>query len=684
MEDSTTLSIQPVGKLDIPFVTIDADSSRDIDDALHVARSGGGYRVRVAIANPTKLVTIGSTEDAQARLIGATAYMRDTIVRRMLPGVISEFEGSLVAGKARAALVFDVHLSNDLEVTEFSGQLAFIKVAHRLSYTEIPVIVKDSAHQAQEMLAVATALGLLLLQARRSRGALALYDLSRMLLTDEEGNVRVLHSVEEVIGQILVQEMMILVNHLAARYLAENNIPCIMRNHEPRVAAPPVASDLATTIEGWIAGGAFDAEIVRAQFSALAGKASYGAVAKGHFGLSLPFYTHISSPLRRYADLVNMRQFVAHLRKKRLPYTQSDLVEIAEDINNAVERRKEERSEGFKATVQRTAERAMERGMLAKLADHELRQAVKLSRNAGYLPQQLTEEISDRLQRAVISDSLADTLMTEVPHDLLTEDLRSSLAGWLAEQPPKAMHMLAHAQQTGFIVEVDSRPGDSGAGGGFSASFKVTCADGRIVEANGRGDRKRDAEQAAAVAVICQIMSLPHSTIVAAEEPVAGVNFKGRLHEWCQKRGWPAPTFESSGKGPSHAMIFSATATLVKGDRTYQATAGGASGKKEAEMLASRDLLEQLQNQAVETVSPRGLAPSNNPVGELQEYAQRYRKPLPIYEVSEISKTPSSFRCSVFFDFGTPLTLEGQGATKQAAKSQAAAAGLLALRKITR
>lgn len=666
--------------LDVPFITIDAESTRDIDDALYAEKTPAGYRVLIAIANPTKLVAIGSTEDEQARLIAATAYVRDRAVRKMLPSVISEHKGSLVAGHERNALVFEVLLTNGLDVEAFSMSAAPILVAHRLSYPEIPGIVKDSSHPAHDVLSVATTMATLMLQARRNRGALALYDLSRLLLTDEDGNIQVLHSVEEVIGQILVQETMILVNHLAAKYLVENNIPCILRNHEPRLAAPP-SNELATTIEGWVRGTGFDAAHARAQFAAIAGRARYGATAKGHYGLSLPFYAHISSPLRRYADLVNLRQLLAHMRKKPFPYSQEQLVALAEDLNVALERRKEERSEGFKEVVQRTAERAIEKGGLSKLADHELRQAVKISREAGYLPESVIEEVVDRFNKATISDSLADTLMTEIPDAVLTSELRAAFAAWLLSMPPKAMHMWVHALQTGFLVEGDIQASEAATG--FTATAQALCADGRRLEASFAAPKKRDAEQGAATAIIAQIMSLPNmpapaAAVAARPSAVApGKNYKGLLLERCQQAKWATPIFESSGKGPSHAMIFSASARVSIEGKEYCGASAGAATKKDAEMLASQDLLEQIAGLGGKPPAPAS-STSSNPVGALQEMAQKLKAPMPTYDVQQIRETPPSFVCVVTVHAGGLRTFKREGASKQVAKTNAATAALAA------
>jgi ribonuclease R len=300
----------------------------------------------------------------------------------MLPPKLSEHEGSLVAGAERSAVVFNIKLDPQLAVDAFSISLRRIRVEHRISYSQLPEIIRTEDHPARDMLLHANTLASKLLLMRRAKGALAMYDLSRLFLTDEEGNLRSYKSVDEVVDHIIIQEMMILTNSLAAQYSIENGIPCLYRNHEPRLSAPP-ANVLAQIMEGWMQGGNFDDQAVRQQFSAVSGKANYSNLSRGHYGLNLPAYIHVTSPLRRYADLVNMRQLSRHLLSESLPYSSVELESLGNTLNETIERRKEERSEGLKSAVKRTAEKAIDSGTLHSLADHELRQAVKLSREAG-------------------------------------------------------------------------------------------------------------------------------------------------------------------------------------------------------------------------------------------------------------------------------------------------------------
>ncbi len=172
------------------LITIDSETTRDIDDAIAVQRfDDGGYRVVVCIADPTKLVPVGSTEDENARLLGSTVYVRDRAVRKMLPAEISEFRSSMVAGKPRSCFAFEILLGADLSVTKTTLARQQVTVSHRLSYGDIAAIMTDGAHALRPAITVAADLANGLLERRRSKGAMVLYDLARMLFMDEEGRL---------------------------------------------------------------------------------------------------------------------------------------------------------------------------------------------------------------------------------------------------------------------------------------------------------------------------------------------------------------------------------------------------------------------------------------------------------------------------------------------------------------
>lgn len=660
------------------FITIDAESTRDIDDAFAMEKTQDGYRLWVAIAEPTLAVKMGSSEDQRARLMGSSVYARDRTVHRMLPVQISEVSCSLVQGNPRRAMVFEIQLNEDLVPTAFTPKVQTITVAHRFSYEQIPAILSEDRHELHELMVQATTLARLLLQFRRNKGALALYDLSLFLLTDEEGNLHEYRSTEETVGHILVQELMILTNSQVAQYMVHQDLPAVFRNHQPKSMAP-AADELAKTIETWIK-ASISTQDTLARFTALAEKARYSGEAVGHYGLNLPLYLHATSPLRRYADLVNMRQLVAHLAGKPLPYAQAELQQISAEINEATDRRKEERSEGYKQTVAKTASRAINAGELHRLADHELSAAVKLSREAGQLPPQLIAEIVARMEKGTLADSVSDRLVFDTPQQAYTPQLRIAMAQWLQTYPTRAQHLLLHGVQAGYLVNLKTTVEESA--GQFMATTRVSVKESlHELSATGQADRKRDAEQSAAVCVIAAMVDLPvtqqeANSAATSQAPKVHGNPKGRLLELCQKNSWPMPEFSATGTGPSHSMIFTCDVTLTVGKISYQAQSKGAPNKKEAEALAAALMIEKLPRQESKPAKS-SVANHGNPIGSLQELAQQQNLPLPVYLFEEQASQPPVFSCTVVtHHLGTERRFHATAPNKQAAKAEAARVAL--------
>jgi len=670
---------RPLHYEDACFVTIDAPSTNDVDDAIWVARRDTDYRVVVAIADPTGLVLPGSTEDENARLLGSTVYQRDKAVRAMLPRRISEDAGSLTVDKVRKAFAIDMVLDEDLNLTSFEVERVRIKVSARLSHSDIPVILQDEGNPLRPMIGLAVQLSKLLLQKRRNSGALALYDISRMLMTDEEGRLVQLTRADEVVGYIVVQELMVLANTAMAGYLLTNNIPGIFRNHEPSTGAPAV-EDLAVTIENWMKAGAMDAGGARDQFAMIVGKAAYADKAKGHFGLAVGCYGHFTSPLRRYADLVNWRQVSAFKKQQKYPHAADTIAELSSGLNEVAERRKVERSAGFKDAAARTAERALQANTLHRLADHELVKAAKLARSAGELPPALVDELVRRLDSSIVTDKVTDCLLIDVPRDMLPDNLKDAFGRWVSLAPTRAMHLVHHAEQTGLFKSLLFT--STGEGTSFVAEVSATLADGSALKETGYGSRKRDAEQAAAARMVASLVGIempaPATEQTNPREQTGG-NQKGLLLELCTKKGWPNPRFESSGQGPSHAMIFSAKITLVVDGKPFEAVAQGAANKREAESIASGRLLQQLK-MAVQVKGPtrqEQATVSTNPIGALQELAQKGLFQQPTYQFTQVQTMPPLFEATMALAVkGIGLTFLGRGKTKQDAKSACATEAL--------
>jgi ribonuclease R len=703
------------------FFTIDSESTQDVDDALSIERLVDGVRIRVAIANASAHVMVGSTEDQEAQRRAATTYAGDRVLHRMLPRRISERAGSLVEGQLRKAVVFDIVLNNQLDVVSFTPAVTKIKVDRRLSYSDIPTIIESDSDPFKEHLSLAAHVSRMLLHARRKRGALAIYDLNMMLASDEEGNVKQFGSRAETIGYIIVQETMILVNAYAAAFLITHNIPGTFRNHEAKVAAPPSA-EMASAIEQWFVEGRPDTEVIRARLSMVLGRARYAATCRGHYALSLNAYGHFTSPLRRYPDLVNQRQLVAHLRGKQLPYSQEQLVAMCADLNDAYDRRKQERSAGFTAAVMRTANKALAKGDLQHLADHEFCALIKMTPK-GVLPQEVTHEIVRRAKAGSLTDRLVITLVFESVELQLSADVQAALIEWVDGYPGRPVSMCAIGERLGVFKSVRYQSAPAPVAQGFSSIATAEFANAKH-EVVGHGKKKKDAEHAAAlrliaekVGVVLPVSELPGDKTTIAPSPVspqtADGNPKGALLEFCVKRHLSTPEFEITGAGPSHAPKFSCIASVTVYGKKLEVRVDDCATKKQAESRAATQLLALLNSATKkrskpnpETSAPTDIveqsavacvesepqseiaskidqaphvsqAPmSKNPKGDLLEYCAKARLSAPVFsmQVSGPDHSPSFSGVATLDVEGRRLEVTVAGClTKKQAEAQASA-----------
>lgn len=696
----------------IPLFTIDEPHSRDLDDAIGVARTKTGWTVRVAIANPSAVVAIGSAEDQAARKQGATIYRGREAAIPMLARSISEEQATLTAGVPRAAMLIDLELDEAGRMVDVQLSLAEITVAQRLAYKDVPEIAADEAHSLHRPMVDAIAIANGFLKQRRARGALAFLDQAQMLLTDEEGRVQ-RFGAGEMVGHLVVQEMMISANAAVAEFAAKKDVPFLYRCHEPRISAPRGLA-AAESFEAWIAGGHATAAAAAERLSLIAQRARYASILTGHYGLNVPAYAHITSPLRRYADLVVQRQLVAMIRGTALPYSQDDMTEIGDDLFAASEAAAESKSEFFKAPLLAAAQAALEADgvhALRGLSDNELGQAVKAGLAGGFAPA-LVDELLRRMG--------AGTLVNKVSVRFI--DGRKALPPALAEgfmsmvgaKPATAISFLSHARATNAVSDFDVQFEEIA--GRTAPTFRATASlreadTGATFIAVVMDSRKKAAEQASALLVLGDLMGVARPVASAVDEkahelaasfapldvkdpPTAQLaNPKGELFEHCQKEKLGTPTFTSSATGPSNAPTFVCLVELNVRGESVSARSAEAPTKRQAEALAAQALLDQLLPRgeaadhgrgtaaaapAAPTDQPSQAAPAGpdrgRPIQLLLEYAQKARLPVPVFEFIEISKTPSVFECRVCLALpeGT-IEMRATDASKQGAKAAASA-----------
>lgn len=658
------------------FVTIDSPSTKDVDDAIKVSQIEGGFEVVVAIADPTDQVVPDSPLDLDAREKAATVYVRDSARISMLPRRISEGMCSLTANKPRSSFVFTIRLDQELRVVEFRPSVEMITVSQRLHYHQIPQIAGNNDHPLHAQIQISVRLAQAMLESRRKHGALALYDLYQFLMTDEEGNLVQLESRNDTVGHVVVQEMMILCNRLLAEYLAMGNIPAIYRNHQATNAAPPTG-ELMSTLQSLLSANNGDKAVAGARLNTILGRAKYEPVAKGHYGLNLPLYTHGTSPLRRYPDLVNLQQLKCHLQGKPFVYSQDQLWAITEKLNETLWERKVATAEFLKGSASRKAESMERAGKIEQMDDNMLNMAVRNARITKQMSGALSNEVARRFKAGSITDAVIVRLFFEVERRVIPDNLAQAMSDWLFAFPMKAVCLINHGIQVKFLAE--HAVSTTNVQSMYASKAKaIIVATNTQVTGRAKGTRRKEAEQLANAILLAKIADLPYedpkqaaevAVKTAHKKPAGAVNSKGALLELCAKNQLKPPLFNIRTKGPDHQPTFVCVATAQVNGTEVEVRSDPAVTRKAAEAHAAQLLLVQLQRANIAS-RPKT---HENPVSAVQEYMQKKGLPMPEYSFVCHSQTPPVFECTVSIQvFGSTATKNMKGSTKSEAKRLAA------------
>jgi ribonuclease R len=325
-----------------PFVTIDPATARDHDDAVCVERCRGGCRLWVAIADVGHYVSEGSRVDREALRRGNSVYFPDRAIP-MLPERLSSDLCSLRPGVERLATVAELLVDGAGHVRRRSFYPALIRSRARLVYEEAARAMEGEGGGSDPIdpeirgrLVQLHALGQALRRRRFAAGAID-FDLpsAEIVLGDDTRPVT-LQEAPRTVAHRAVEEAMLAANRAVAETLVEAGVPAIFRNHEE-----PLEGDLANLLEligsfGASAGSAAELaepRVLAGLLRSVSGRpeerlvnhmvlrsmrqARYEARSRGHFALAFAHYTHFTSPIRRYADLLVHRALVALLEPER-------------------------------------------------------------------------------------------------------------------------------------------------------------------------------------------------------------------------------------------------------------------------------------------------------------------------------------------------------------------------------
>ncbi|ROQ91116.1 ribonuclease catalytic domain-containing protein [Desulfosoma caldarium] len=290
--------------------TIDSASTRDFDDALSFRPLGQGlWEVGVHIADAAHFVDLHDVLDQEAASRVTSIYLPDRRIP-MLPSALSEEACSLCLGKDRATLSFIMEVDAAGQIHRCSIRPGIVRVTRRLTYEQV-----DGLVETEEAFKVLWHLSERLREQRRERGAVLLPLPEIHISVNDHGMIQLIRYDKERPSQIIVSEWMIAANARAAAYLAEHNVPAIYRcQAECRPETDQVQSDYPI----------FHIYRQRRLFA----RAELETRPGPHCSLGTNPYTTVTSPIRRYIDLVVQRQIKAALCDGRPVYGEEDLEKI--------------------------------------------------------------------------------------------------------------------------------------------------------------------------------------------------------------------------------------------------------------------------------------------------------------------------------------------------------------------
>ena len=303
--------------------TIDDESTKEIDDGLSVEYlEDGRQKLWIHIADPSRLVSPGDELDLEARRRTTTVYLPTGMIP-MFPPELATGPMSLVQGKICSALSFGVILDEVGAVQEYGIQASIIKPTYRLTYEDVDEMLQLGIQGEPEIAAIAKWAKVRQLW-RQSQGAINIHMPEAMIKVN--GDEITIDILEDSPARQLVAEMMILTGEVAAKYAKAHDIPLPFRS-QPRPELPS-EEELLQLPAGPVRYCAMRGCMPRSEMSTTPGR---------HAGLGLETYTQVTSPIRRYSDLLAHFQLKAHLRGEPTPFSAQELQEVMLGIGTAAQ-----------------------------------------------------------------------------------------------------------------------------------------------------------------------------------------------------------------------------------------------------------------------------------------------------------------------------------------------------------
>jgi ribonuclease R len=361
--DSQVAEADKVDRVDLrqlPLVTIDGPDARDFDDAVYCEAKPKGWRLLVCIADVSHYVTATTALDEEARKRGNSVYFPDRVVP-MLPEVLSNGLCSLNPQVDRLCMTCDMYIDRSGNIARSRFYAAVLRSHARLTYDEVAGMLSGETEPPAQYAALLPHLQNLqqlfevLNAGRRSRGAIDFDTTETRIEFNEASRVERIVPVVRNQAHRLIEECMLAANVAAARFLLRKKLQALYRIHEGPSeekltdlraflgelglrlpgGKKPAAADYAKLLME--IQGRPDQHLIQTVLLRSLSQAIYSSDNVGHFGLSYPAYTHFTSPIRRYPDLI-VHRAIKHLLSggtaEDFEYAKSELQSMGEHCSS--------------------------------------------------------------------------------------------------------------------------------------------------------------------------------------------------------------------------------------------------------------------------------------------------------------------------------------------------------------
>ena len=323
----------------LPLVTIDGETARDFDDAVYAEPAKDGWRLVVAIADVSSYVSSQTALDEEALERGNSVYFPRRVIP-MLPEALSNGLCSLNPNVDRLCMVCDMIISEEGKVTSYQFYPSVMNSKARLTYTIVDQILNQNNQelQSEHKQVVPHLINLqkvfnILFKQRELRSAIEFDSTETTIIFNDQGKIDFIKPVYRNQAHRIIEECMLSANVCAANFLLDNDDNGLFRNHETPTPEKlenlrgfllefglslsggdnPTSKDYGALIKKVT--GRPDEHLLQTVLLRSMQQAVYSNENKGHFGLAYEAYTHFTSPIRRYPDLIVHRAIKEKLSK---------------------------------------------------------------------------------------------------------------------------------------------------------------------------------------------------------------------------------------------------------------------------------------------------------------------------------------------------------------------------------